>query len=173
MNIQVLNYAFSHFYNSSGKHGHQYEKSCRTGDVRLKADGTPEFFLRKQFYPICGHYFWNNQHGAKSFCKKLGYLYGEFQRKLGQKYDVDAVLLGACYQEEALESCSAGCNNREVGNTNCGNCKSGENVKITIRCDGHAEGLEVSSCEGINLFNRCNLWVYDKSKFNSKFLFGT
>ena len=28
--------------------------------------------------PICGHWFWDNNYGAKAFCKRLGYESGEF-----------------------------------------------------------------------------------------------
>ena len=46
--------------------------SCSSGDVRLLDDGTPEYYLNGDWYPICGHYFWDNDHGATAFCRKLG-----------------------------------------------------------------------------------------------------
>ena len=38
---------------------------------------TPEVYLRGQWYPICGPNFWNNQEGAMSICKSLGFETGE------------------------------------------------------------------------------------------------
>ena len=43
--------------------------ACSDGDVKLEADGTPLIFWDKVWSPICGHYFWDNQYGAKKFCQ--------------------------------------------------------------------------------------------------------
>ena len=62
------------------------------GDVKLEEDGTPLVFWDSQWIPICGHYFWDNQHGAELFCRKMGFESGLFSgRGSGQKYEGDSL----------------------------------------------------------------------------------
>ena len=63
------------------------------------------------------------------------------------KYSIDAVRIGKCYPGEDLEACTGGCNDKGVGN-GCAECAAGESVKITIKCEGHTEGAEKTTCEG-------------------------
>ena len=112
-------------------------------------DGTPEFFWRAEWSPICGHWFWDNQNGARSFCQKLGYINGtQSGRGLGHRYAKDAIRIGTCKTGEHLESCSEGCNDKGVGNGKCAKCAAGEAVKITVTCDGHTTNTVSASCAG-------------------------
>ena len=102
--------------------------------------------------PICGHYFWNNQNGAKSFCQKLGYIGGtQIGLGLGKTYSEDAIRVGGCKPGEDLESCSSKCNDKELGNVNeagCKSCAAGRPVKISITCEGHIQNTKASTCRG-------------------------
>ena len=123
-------------------------------------DEVPEFFWHTEWYPICGHWFWNNQNGARSFCQKLGYTNGrESGRGLGYKYAKDAIRIGACRTGEHLESCNGGCNDKGVGNGKCAKCAAGEGVKVIVTCKEHTLGTMATSCRGniklnINFFDR-------------------
>ena len=116
--------------------------------MRIRKDGTPEFFWNAKFSPICGPWFWENEYGAESFCQTLGYTNGSIiHTDSADKYTVDAITIGKCYAGEELEACSGGCNEKGVGN-GCAECAAGESVKFTISCEGHNEGTEKSTCEG-------------------------
>ena len=46
-------------------------------------------------HPICGHWFWDNNNGARAFCDKLGLEYDDYI-KVRESYDEDAFLVGKC-----------------------------------------------------------------------------
>ena len=125
--------------------------------------------------PVCGHYFWNNQNGAKSFCKKLGYIDGTQNGfKSGQTYSEDAIRVGRCNPGEDLESCSNKCNDKELGNINekgCSNCAAGQPVKITITCDGHVQNTKASTCRGKAIKREVIFIYYEKTNFVEKLEF--
>ena len=121
---------------------------CNDGDVKLEADGTPKFYWSGKWSPICGHYFWNNQEGSISFCKKLGYVGGTLTRIRGT-YEDDAITVGMCDVNEDLESCTRGCNDKIIGN-GCLDCRAGQKVSIKIECHGLDVGNSDSSCKGMH-----------------------
>ena len=111
----------------------------------VDGNGNPMFFWEGRWSPICGHWFWDNQNGATSFCRKLGYTSGDQSRSYA-RYDEDAIRIGRCRYGESLEACTGGCNERGVGD-GCAACSVGNNVAITISCDGRVPSS--SSCSGI------------------------
>ena len=126
---------------------------CRNGDVKLNKDGTPEFFWNGKFNPICGHWFWDNQEGAISFCQKIGYKTG-FIKEMWEYsdskkiYAEDAIRVGKCHAGEQLETCSGGYNDKGIGNGGT-NCAAGEKVAFMIHCDGNTQEYS-KTCEGKN-----------------------
>ena len=47
---------------------------CTNGDVLLASNGgNPCVFEDGAFAPICVHFFWNNDDGAATLCRKLGF----------------------------------------------------------------------------------------------------
>ena len=104
--------------------------------------------------PICGHYFWDNQNGAKLFCRKMGYSSGSFSgRGSGKKYGIDSFRIGKCNVGDKWESCSGGWNDYEGGGA-CSNsppgrgkCDKDQRVKITIKCSG-GDSIKTTSCRG-------------------------
>ena len=119
------------------------EEECSNGDVKVGEDGHPMLFWDGKWSPICGHWFWDNHHGAKSFCKKLGYESGKYLRT-NEAYEEDAILIGRCRKGESLEKCT-GTMNRYTLDFRM--CRAGEKVAITISCDG-VTPLS-SSCKGM------------------------
>ena len=112
------------------------------GDIKLGTDGIPYLFWNANWSPICGHFFWNNQEGAKAFCEKLGFTGGTHTR--GGSYSEDAIEIGTCQAGEAVDSCTGAANHYQ--NTNW--CQAGNEVKLTISCDGNALGSEKKTCGG-------------------------
>ena len=117
-----------------------YAGSCRHGDVWLqKEGGTPYIFWLKEWFPICGHWFWDDNNGATAFCNKLGYPSGT-QARTFQSYDEESMKVGGCYPGEDLIDCTAGGNEYKIG----GSCTPGNDEGISISCSGQAE--QYSSC---------------------------
>ena len=123
-------------------------KSCKNGDVRLRDGGKPRVYWNNNWVPICGHYFWDNAHGATLFCKKMGYETGTVS-DTGKRYSQDSLRIGKCNIGDALESCKGGCNDYKVGksckNNDSVKCGKGERVGISIKCQG--DSRKTSSCK--------------------------
>merc|ERR1719336_889951 len=98
-------------------------------------------FYEKKWWPICGHYFWDNEHGAETFCKKLGYTGGKLE-KHRKKLSVEALLIGVCKPGQSLDKCTGNCNNY-LSDEKCSNCASGQHVGIKAICTG-GNGLATS-----------------------------
>ena len=110
----------------------------------LEKDGTPKMLWSGKWSPICGHHFWGNQYGSKSFCQKLGYPNGKHVRA-SSSYSEDAIQVGKCNEGEVLTRCTAGWNSRVLGRSGI-NCNRGQRVKIKITCDGYSSNSAISSC---------------------------
>ena len=109
----------------------------------MGADGTPYLFWGGGWSPICGHWFWNNQHGAKSFCEKLGFIDGTLNKE-NSEYCEDSIEIGMCNSGDTIDSCTGGSN--KYSKTEW--CQTGNQVKITITCNGNTKNSELSSCTG-------------------------
>ena len=96
----------------------------------------PEVLFKGQYYPICGHYFWDNNNGATTFCNLLGFQIGKITR-IHVVYDVDAMPVGKCKSGEALTKCTDGGNAwGEIDfDYNPGSCKKGSKSGVTLTCD--------------------------------------
>merc|ERR1712151_393944 len=100
----------------------------------------PEVSYNGQWYPICGHYFWDNDAGATMVCKNLGFATGT-HRKTYSPYEVDSMPVGKCKTGEALDGCTTGGNAWGDFNYRAGFCKKGKSVGITVTCTGqHPSG---------------------------------
>lgn len=81
--------------------------SCENGDVKLLSfpEGTPMMYFENAWVPICGHYFWENDHGCDLVCQKLGYDSGT-TTKLQTPYDEDALEVGRCNSNDRISACT-------------------------------------------------------------------
>jgi hypothetical protein len=61
------------------------------------------------FHPLCGHNFWDNDHGATAFCKLAGYSTGSAV-KTEIAFGVAAVRVGLCSAGDKLDACTGGQN---------------------------------------------------------------
>ena len=160
------------------------QQICSNGDVGLVNDGTPFIFWDSQWFPICGHYFWDNHVGSTLFCKKLGYESGNVHRAENEeKYAVDSFRVGFCNEDDEWENCRGGCNDYQAGGY-CGNgdikdrgngnsgarCEKNYGIKITIKCLDWVENNSVS-CDGgkYNFISRY-FWITYKSNTNRHYL---
>ena len=118
--------------------------NCANGNAKLAADGTPYLFWDDKWYPICGHYFWNDNHGVDAFCRELGFSSGT-KRISNSNYGEDAIKIGSCKAGEDIASCTGEQNFYRVDS----DCRPGTgNNAFTITCAGNPEGTEKNSCTG-------------------------
>jgi len=98
----------------------------------------------KDWYPICGHYFWDTNDGASAFCRRLGFQKGS-RVHTREKYSKDAMPVGKCSYGQRLTQCSRGGN--AWGNLGYRNrwCGTGKSIGVKIVCSGGSGNP--SSCE--------------------------
>ena len=66
----------------------------------LDSGNGPLIFFGGKWDYICGHYFHDNNYGAKLVCKKLGYNDG-YVRKSEYKYNTGSFYLGKCRSSDS------------------------------------------------------------------------
>jgi len=126
-------------------------QACKDGDVRTATGAAPvegvwlhpEIFYAGTFYPICGHYFWDNYNGASIFCRHLGFKQGQ-ARKSWAKFPKDSIPIGSCRQTDRFPRCTAQSNhwgNLKVRGCHC--CK-GKHIGVQVRCSGAIAPVGVS-----------------------------
>ena len=93
--------------------------------------------------PICGHYFWNNDIGARLFCQELGgtggNVIGNHQyANTSPKLPSDGLQVGNCKSGDSWLKCTGGCNSKNIGGqcSGGGNCRAGTNGGVEIQCTG-------------------------------------
>ena len=116
---------------------------CVDGDVRIASGTTlgagkamyPEVHYKGKWYPVCGHYFWDNHHGATTFCKQLGFTSGT-QSRTRAKFKVDAMPVGKCNAGQKFNKCNQG--GHAWGNLNYRNgwCKAGKAIGVSVSRSG-------------------------------------
>ena len=93
-----------------------------------------------KWFPICGHWFWDDNNGATAFCVKLGYPSGTAVRTfLG--YNEESLKVGGCLPGENLTACTGGGNEYSTG----GSCAPGHIAGVSITCSGQTD--RYSSCD--------------------------
>ena len=115
--------------------------SAGVEDVPVRASGgakavsgqpfVPEVQYKGDWYPICGHHFWDNQRGAETVCKSLGFMTGKLKRTKAT-FKVPAMRVGKCDSGQSLSHCTFGGN--KWGDLGDEECKAGSRVGITITC---------------------------------------
>ena len=100
----------------------------------------PEVSIHGSWAPICGHYFWGNNHGATLFCQKLSpeFKYGTLIHRPDKPIEVDGIRIGKCFSDDHWPECTGGCNDFETGNScfeaKAGKCSAGDVGSIEIHC---------------------------------------
>ena len=106
------------------------------GLVRLGDHKIAEVYFNNQWFPICGHWFLDNNVGVNLFCQQLGFETGEIKEKQ-LKLLSDGLTIGQCLQGDTWLKCSQNdCNQLQVGGQckNGGSCKKGQNAAVSIDC---------------------------------------
>ena len=96
----------------------------------------PEVLFEGKYYPICGHYFWDNDYGAETVCKALGFNDGAHART-SAKYEEHAMPVGKCNSGQPLDECSGGGNAWGNLDLNNGWCNSGKDIGVEVVCTGN------------------------------------
>ena len=113
------------------------------GTVESGKAFVPEVYFGGKYYPICGHYFWNDDFGAASVCATLGFKSGsradpsQSETNIGPTYDVDAMPVGACKDGEEVMNCTGGGNAWGEFDYESGMCKQGEEVGVKVICNSN------------------------------------
>ena len=104
-----------------------------------------------KWFPICGHWFWDDNNGATAFCRKLGYPSGTVTRTF-HSYDEESIKVGGCKPGEDLTSCSNGGNKYiALMGLATSTCRPGHKEGISVTCSGQMD--RYSSCvEKSNIF---------------------
>lgn len=110
-------------------------------DVRLTnyPQGRLQLYTGHRWTTVCGHYFWDNDEGAKTACLKLGYEGGVIHKvTTGLSLDdTDVWYSGGCNAGEAIGQCTGGieeqCRNNRI---NCGGCNRGTDADVEVECLG-------------------------------------
>ena len=131
-----------------------------TGNVAWAASGTPvtpEVYYNGSWYPICGHYFWDDDQGATNFCQKLGATSGSVSPpnkdasgtgtstlnppELGQT----AMHVGLCGKGQAMPECNEKGNH--WGDLKQAGCQKGSPARMTVTCSRNDETpTKTTSC---------------------------
>jgi len=125
--------------------------ACSDGDVMLAdVHGTmatsvqadvaynPWVFYQGQWYPVCGHSFWNNDAGSDTACRMVGFTGGVLGDR-GDTFSENGMGVEGCSAggESLFESCSI----YEWPS----NCLAGQGIGVQVLCSGAAPSV-ASSC---------------------------
>jgi len=125
--------------------------ACSDGDVMLAdVHGTmatsvqadvaynPWVFHQGQWYPVCGHSFWNNDRGSDTACRMVGFTGGVLGDR-GDTFSVNGMGVEGCSAggESLFESCSV--------YDWPSNCLAGMGIGVQVKCSGAAPSV-ASSC---------------------------
>ena len=123
--------------------------------MKLGEKGKPQVYFNKKWNPICGHFFWDDEIGARKFCNEMGYSKGSInEKKKGGDAERDHFKIGKCLEADEFPFCKGGCNEMEVGGKckedESKKCDKGNSVKFYVTCSGdyNATKAEESSCKG-------------------------
>ena len=141
---------------------------CKNFDVSLGTDGSPFIYLINAtknskneknihglWWPICGHFFNDNDHGATLFCKQLNSKYERgiiVDKSMTDTIPMQSVMVGNCTENDTrasnLKSCSGGCNKYGLGR-DCANlsCSAGHGQRVKITCILKKEPVPVNITE--------------------------
>lgn len=120
--------------------------------------GEPLVFVSGDWRPICGHWFWNTEDGAISFCQALGYSSG-VNHRTKHKLNASAVLIGPCNAGERIGSCTGvmrqtACQRNSVG---CGSCAWGDSAGVEVECSGGGSGSTSAMCLNVDGSGECRI----------------
>jgi len=129
--------------------------ACTDGDVMLANSignivssaseyAFPWVFWSGDWYPICGHYFWDSTINSDIICEMLGMGPESYISKVSTSFNFDAMPVGNCNAGESLTSCTNGGNGWGDFSHNSGWCTAGNNIGVQIKCGGTSPVIAAS-----------------------------
>jgi hypothetical protein len=128
--------------------------TCADGDVQPAGGATvtqneqfyPEVMYNGEWWPLCGHYFWDDNDGATTMCQQLGFTSG-YRTDTRTHFDKDSMPVGRCSAGQPITACTQGGNGWGDFSYNGNWCAQGatyggNGIGVTITCTG---GVESSS----------------------------
>ena len=98
---------------------------------------TPVIASGGTYYPICRHFFEDNNNGVIAVCKAFGFSSGMFAHKERVNEKLHAMQVGTCKVGEfKLDKCTGGGNHFGDLNVNNGHCHKGNWVVVEVTCSG-------------------------------------
>ena len=95
----------------------------------------PEVLYNGEYYPICGHNFWDNKNGATIICKFFGFNTAQVTRT-HDTFDAHSMFLGRCTSDDNdLTKCTGGGNEWGDLEAREGSCKKGNGVGFKVTCN--------------------------------------
>ena len=95
--------------------------------------GNPYIYIDDAWRPICGHFFWNDNVGCDTICKRSGYNSGT-KTSQGNTYSEDAVWVGQCTSNTDLLQCRSEGSLYET-HFDRRDCLSGSSIGVTCTCE--------------------------------------
>lgn len=141
------------------------DDTCEEGDVKSADSGgaemkisqgmvfTPFVKMGSDWYPVCaegyriqkGNGFSQNNNGADTICKKLGFTSGQIRTDSLTSWAAKRSLpVGKCNAGEELPECSAGAN--AFTKTDEWWCKEEQKTGIRMTCTGKTANVRTNSC---------------------------
>jgi len=97
------------------------------------------------YYPICGHHFWDTSNGANLVCQELGFDNGSVEATR-DAYNVDAMPVGYCAEhDDTLQRCTGGGNAYGDLSLNDGVCTRGNPIGVRVVCELETDPAETRS----------------------------
>eukprot|EP00937_MAST-01D_sp_MAST-1D-sp2_P000414 g414.t1 len=113
----------------------------------------PEVQYNGEWYPICGHYFWDDNIGATTVCQALGFPAGTMRRTRAT-FTKDSMPVGRCRAGEALDSCTFGGNAWGNFAYHGGWCRAGHGIGVAVKCTGAQGALRGPSAPNLRAVDR-------------------
>jgi len=135
-NVSKISESQSNTHTPSACGAGEVLKGTSSGQETSASRFVPWVSWNSEWYPICGHFLWDNQNAAIAFCKKLGFQSGVVHAMHGT-YSKDAMPVGKCADNSAdLTACTHGGNAWGNLDYRGGWCKAGHGVSVEFECSG-------------------------------------
>jgi len=117
-------------------------------DLASVSSGThfyPWVSYESSWNPICGHYFWDNDHGAAIVCQMLGFESG-VKHIMRTTFTVDSNPVGICNADGTLVNGGGSYSHWGEFDASGGWCQTGQGIGVMVSCSGTNTNARTSSC---------------------------
>ena len=137
-------------------------------------------WYKGHWFPICGLGFWDNDNGATTVCRKLGFSQGT-KHRTDLHRNADSMPVGRCNRDEALTQCTGGHNAWGVFSYQNDACVKGKKTGITVTCETYRPSnclavtarvqyrKTVPSVPALNKLDKGKFFQFDKNAWTGLF----